>query len=165
MRVIDRIRALHDAGDGDSARHLAREVVRNRSDVSASLSDGELVVSVPGFTGRHEVSVRADGTDDGSRAVVDVERGTYRLDDGPAFEVTVHSLWDDAEEAAVPVLYAAVRERGFESLHTLTYAAGRSEVRYSEEQTTDAGGTESPDGSSTGGGASGVLRSVRQLIR
>lgn len=164
MRVTDRIRALYDAGNVDSARQLAREVVRNRSEVAVSFSDGELVVSVPGFTGRHSASVRADGATGGDGAVVDVERGTYRLDDGPELDVTVHSLWDAAESAAVPVLYSAVRERGFESLHTVTYAAGRSEVRYRERTESDSGSS-APDDSSAGRSASGVLGSVRQLLR
>ena len=163
MGVTDRIRALYDAGDVDSARQFTREVVRNRSDVAASLVDGELVVSVPGFTGRHPVSVRPKGTADGDRGVVDVERGAYCLDDGPAFDVTVHSLWDDAESAAVPVLYSAVREQGFESLHTVAYAAGRSEVQYREAE---PGSDSDPSAADDAGGAeSGVLRSVRQLIR
>ena len=163
MRVTDRIRALYDAGDVDSARQLTREVVRNRSDVAVSLVDGELVVSVPGFTGRHPVSVRPKGTDDDYGAVADVERGTYCLDDGPAFDVTVHSLWEDAESSAVPVLYSAVRERGFESLHTVAYAAGRSEVRYREAESESDSDPSAADG--TGGAESSVLRSVRQLIR
>ena len=89
--------------------------------------------------------------------MADVGRGTYRLDDGPELEVTVHSLWDDAEAAAVPVLYSAARERGFESLHAVTYATGRSEVRYREGE-----GAESESAVSA---ESGVLHSVRQLIR
>lgn len=157
MHITDRVRALHDAGDGASARQLAREVVRNRSDVAASLSDGELVVSVPGFTGRHPVTVRADGGA-GDGAVVDVGRGTYRLDDGPEFDVTVHSLWEDAEAAALPALYAAARDEGFESLRTVVYAAGRSEVQYREEEAADSR-------PATGGPASGVLHSVRQFMR
>ena len=169
MEVIDRIRALHDAGNVDSARRLAREVVRNRSRVSASLSDGELVISVPGFTGCHSVSVGSGNGDGG--AVVNVGRGCYRLDDGPAFDVTVHSLWDAAESAAVPVLYADVRERGFERLDTLTYAVRQSEVGYYEEATTEseAGGTaddlSATSDDSSGPAGSGVLSTVRQLIR
>lgn len=163
MRVTDRIRALHDAGDVDSARQLAREVVRNRSDVAVSLADGELVVSVPGFTGRHPVSARPDSTA-GDQAVVYVDRGAYRLDDGPSFDVTVHSLWDDAEDAAVPVLYSAVREDGFETLHTVQYAAGRSEVRYRED-TEPESRSAADESTAAAGTESGVLRSVRQLIR
>ena len=172
MEVTDRIRALHDAGNVDSARQLAREVVRNRTTVSASLSDGELVVSVPGFTGRHPVSVGARNDDAGEgSAVADVGRGRYRLDDGPAFEVPVYSLWDAAESAAVPILYAAARERGFERLDALAYAVGRSEVDYSGEATAERGTTDPEDGpavasdDSSRPAGSGVLRAVRQLIR
>lgn len=173
MQVTDRIRALHDAGNVDSARQLAREVVRNRTSVSASLSDGELVVSVPGFTGRHPVSVGPEGdAAGGGGAVVDVGRGRYRLDDGPAFEVTVHSLWDAAESAAAPVLYAAARERGFERLDTLAYAVGRSEVDYRGEAAPERAAAEPTDDSdpaasdeSARPAGSGVLRAVRQLIR
>ena len=166
MKVTDRIRALHDAGNVDSARQLAREVVRNRTRVSTSLSDGELVVSVPGFTGRHPVSVgaRTDAAGGGG-AVVDVGRGRYQLDDGPAFEVTVHSLWDAAESAAVPVLYAAAQERGFDCLDALAYAVGRSEVGYREGATGTVDDPSTATDDPACSGESGVFRAVRRLIR
>ena len=163
MGVGERIGDIYRAGDVDSARQFAREVIRNRSDVTVSLDGDELVVATAPFTGRHPVTIDDRLDDDGDDAVANLERGAYRLTDGPSFDVTIHTLWPAAESAALPVLYDAARERGFVRLHALSYPTGRAEVDYVEpgaEPASNPTRESAPEREK-----SGVLQSVRQLIR
>jgi hypothetical protein len=176
MEIEDRVQELCAAGHVGSARQLCREVVRNRPHVDVSLAGDELVVSAPPFEGRHDVTVRdAVASESDDDAVVRVERGTYRLDGGPDLEFRVHALWDEAESTALPVLLDAVRQRAFTSVHALEYGSGRTRVDYGsaaeqsasggEETKTDPSSVSSTSGPSVGHPWTGVVQSVRQLIR
>lgn len=176
MEIEDRVQELCAAGHVDSARELCREVVRNRPHVDVSLAGDELVVSAPPFEGRHDVTVReAAASDSDGDAVVRVERGTYRLDEGPDLTFRVHALWDEAESTALPVLLDAVRQRTFTSVHALQYGSGRTQVDYDgddgesasdgDETGTEPGSVSSTSGPSVGHPWTGVVQTVRQLIR